>query len=108
MSTEVKITDANFESETSGGVTLVDFWAPWCAPCKMQGPIIARVAERLVGKVKVGKCNVDEEQGLAARFGIRSIPTLIIFDGARETERLIGLQTENMLIEKLNLLTAAA
>ncbi len=108
MSTEVEITDANFNSETSSGVTLVDFWAPWCGPCRMQGPIIEKVAEQLSGKAKVGKCNVDKEQGIASRLQIVSIPTIIIFENGRETERLIGLQTEKVLLEKVNELTATA
>ena len=104
MSTELKIIGSNFDSETSKGVTLVDFWAPWCSPCRMQGPIIEKVARQLTGKAKVGKCNVDEEPGLASRFGIRSIPTLIIFHKGKEAARLIGLQPEHILIEKINAL----
>jgi thioredoxin 1 len=104
MSTELKVTGFNFESEISKGVTLVDFWAPWCSPCRMQGPVIEKVARQLTGKANVSKCNVDEEPGLASRFGIRSIPTLIIFHNGKEVERLIGLQPENILIEKINAL----
>jgi len=104
MSAELKITKANFDSETSREVTLVDFWAPWCGPCRTQGPIVENVAAKMVGKAKVGKCNVDEEQELAARLGIRGIPTLIIFQNGKEVERLIGLHAENVLITKLNAL----
>ena len=104
MSADLKITEANFDSETSRDVILVDFWAPWCSPCRLQGPIIENVAAKMDGKAKVGKCNVDEEQELAARLGIRSIPTLIIFQNGREVERLIGLHAENVLITKLNAL----
>jgi len=102
MSNEVTITDANFDSEIASGVTLVDFWAAWCGPCKMQAPILEKVAEKMSGKAKVGKCNVDEAQGLAAKFGIMSIPTLIIFKDGKESQRFIGVQSENTLVEKLN------
>jgi thioredoxin 1 len=106
MSTELKITTSNFDSETGTGTTLVDFWAPWCAPCHMQGPIIERIADKVNGKAKVGKCNIDEEQTLALKFEIKSIPTLILFQNGKETERFIGLQTENTLIGKINTLLA--
>ena len=102
MSNEVTITDANFDSEIASGVTLVDFWAAWCGPCKMQAPILEKVAEKMSGKAKVSKCNVDEAQGLAAKFGIMSIPTLIIFKDGKESQRFIGVQSENTLVEKLN------
>jgi thioredoxin 1 len=107
MSSEITITDANFSTKTASGVTLVDFWAPWCGPCKMQGPIIEKVAEKMAGKAKVGKCNVDEESGLARKFSIMAIPTLIIFKDGTEAERIMGLQSEEMLVEKLNALTVA-
>jgi thioredoxin 1 len=108
MSTELIITDANFDTETSNGITLIDFWAAWCGPCKMQGPIVEQVAEKMAGKAKVGKCNVDEQQGTAAKFGIQSIPTLIIFKDGKEVERMVGLRTEGDLVEKLDALVAPA
>jgi thioredoxin 1 len=108
MSSEIIITDANFDTETASGVTLVDFWAPWCGPCKMQGPIIEKVAEKMAGKAKVGKCNVDEEPNLSRKFSIMAIPTLIIFKDGKESERIMGLQSEQVLVEKLNTLSAIA
>lgn len=108
MSAEVEITGANFESETGKGITLVDFWAPWCAPCRMQGPVVEKVAEKMAGKAKVGKCNVDQEPGLAQRFGISSIPTLVVFRDGREVDRLIGLQNEKALVNKMNSLITAS
>lgn len=102
MSTELTITDANFDSEVASGVTLVDFWAAWCGPCRIQGPIVERVAEEMAGKAKVGECNVDNAQRLAEKFGIMSIPTLIIFKDGKESQRFIGVQSENVLVERLN------
>ena len=87
---------------------MVDFWASWCSPCIMKGPIVENVAIKMAGKINVRKCNVDEEQGLAIRLGIRSIPTLIIFENGKEVERFIGLHAESVLIEKLNALAAMA
>lgn len=106
MSAEVKITSANFESEAKDGIMLVDFWAPWCGPCRMQSPIIDKIATQLAGKAKIGKCNTDEEPALASKFGVMSIPTLIIFQKGKEAERLIGLQTETTLLEKVKNLIA--
>lgn len=108
MSAEVKITEINFDSETGSGVILVDFWAPWCGPCKMQGPILEKVAGKMAGKTKIGKCNVDEEQELSQKYAIMAVPTLIVFKDGQEIERMVGLQTENTLIKKLNALTIVA
>ena len=102
MSThEVELTDANFDAETSEGVVLVDFWAPWCGPCRTQGPIVKKIADAMAGKAKVGKCNVDETPKSAERFGIRSIPTLIILKDGKEVERFVGVQQEAELVASL-------
>jgi thioredoxin 1 len=101
MSAEIEITDANFNSEASAGVILIDFWAPWCGPCRIQGPIIEKVAEQVGDKAKVAKCNVDENQAIASQFGVQSIPTLIILKDGKEVERMVGVQQENVLVEKL-------
>lgn len=102
MGSEVELTGDNFDAEIASGVTAVDFWAPWCGPCKMQGPILDKVAEQVGDKVKIAKCNIDEAPTVASKLGIRSIPTIVIFGNGKETERLVGLQTEKTLLEKLS------
>jgi len=98
---EIVLTDANFDTEAGKGVVLIDFWAPWCGPCLMQGPIIEKVAAAMAGQVKVGKCNVDEAPKTSERFEIRSIPTLIILKDNQEVERFVGVQREADLISTL-------
>jgi len=97
----VVLTDADFDTKTSKGIVLIDFWAPWCGPCQTQGPIIDKVAIAMSGKVKVGKCNVDEAPKSTERFGIRSIPSLIILKDNQEVKRFIGVQPETELISAL-------
>jgi thioredoxin 1 len=98
---EVTLTDGSFAVETGKGVVLVDFWAPWCAPCRAQGPILEKVAAVMAGKAKVGKCNVDESPKSAERFGVGSIPTLVILKKGKEVARFIGVQQEGVLINAL-------
>jgi len=74
-----ELTDSQFDMTIAEGVTLVDFWAPWCAPCIMQGPILEEVAESVNGQVKIAKVNVDDAGGVAGRFGVQAIPTLPLF-----------------------------
>lgn len=104
---DVTITDSNFESEVlkSDKPVLVDFWAVWCGPCQMQGPIVEDVAKQLVGKAKVGKMNVDENPGTAQKFNIMSIPTIMIFKGGTVVKQFIGVQSKETLLSELNRLT---
>jgi thioredoxin 1 len=98
------ITDANF-AETVGKATtpvLVDFWAVWCGPCQMQGPIVEEVAKQLEGKAVVGKLNVDENPQVAQKYGIMSIPTLIIFKGGQPVKQFVGVQSKDTLVSELN------
>jgi len=95
-------TDGNFETEIASGITMVDFWAPWCAPCLMQGPTIERLAEKYEGQVKIGKLNVDENGSVPQQFGIRGIPTLLIFKDGQMVESFVGVQQEQILVSALD------
>jgi thioredoxin 1 len=103
MMSAIQITKDNFESEVlkSSVPVLVDFWAAWCGPCKMVGPIVDEVAKELEGKAKVGKINVDEEQQLAREFAIMSIPTLIVFKDGQVVNKIVGARSKAELIELL-------
>ncbi len=98
----VKLTDSNFSEEIKSGVTLVDFWAPWCGPCRMVGPIIEEVADEYAGKVKVGKLNVDENQATAGEFGIMSIPTMLVFKDGEPVDKIIGAVPKQQIVAKLD------
>ncbi len=100
---EIEFTDQNFGQEVlkSDKPALVDFWAPWCGPCQMMGPIIDKLAKELEGKVKVGKMNVDENPTTAARYGIMSIPSLKIFKGGQVVKEFTGAQAKETLKNEL-------
>ncbi len=102
----VTVTDANFEDEVvkSSVPVLVDFWAPWCGPCKMIAPILDEIASERNGTVKVAKINVDDSQGLAAKFGIQSIPTLMLFKNGAKVEQMVGARGKRDLLDKLDAL----
>ena len=91
---ELVLTSDNFETEVIGSdiPVLVDFWAPWCGPCKMLGPVISQIAEENEGKIKVGKVSVDDEEDLAMRFGIQSIPTVLLFKSGEVVEQSLGFK----------------
>lgn len=96
--------EKDFKSTITNGVVLVDFNAPWCGPCRFQEPIIKDIAEQFKGQATVREINVDENRETAIRFGIQSIPTLILFKNGEEIKRFIGLQTRKVLsraIEKV-------
>lgn len=90
---EITITNANFESEVlkSDIPVIVDFWATWCGPCRMIAPILAEIAEENAGRIKVGKVNVDEQMELAVKFGIQSIPTLLVFQNGELVNKSVGV-----------------
>jgi thioredoxin 1 len=100
----VILTDANFEQEVLKSATpvLVDFWAEWCGPCKMIAPILDELASEYDGKVKVGKVNIDEYQSIATQYGIRAIPTLLIFKDGEVAEQVVGLRSKRDLKANLD------
>lgn len=100
---EVIITDQNFKEQIleSDKAVLVDFWAPWCGPCKMMGPIIEEVANEIGDKAIVAKLNVDENQNTAETYNIMSIPTIVFFKNGQEVERIIGVRSKDELLAKL-------
>jgi len=99
----VELNDGTFEEAIKSGRTLVDFWAPWCGPCRSQTPIIEALAAKVAGKVAVAKLNVDEAPQTAAKYNVMSIPTLIVFNAGAEEKRLVGLQKEPDLLKALGL-----
>jgi thioredoxin 1 len=93
----VNVTDQNFATETGSGLVLVDFWAPWCGPCKMIAPVLEELDAELGEKVKIVKLDVDDNQETAAQFGVMSIPTLMVFKDGQQVEKTLGFQPKESL-----------
>lgn len=95
----VILNDANFKRTISKGVTLVDFWAAWCTPCKIQGPIVSEIAEEMSDKAKIAKLDVQNNQNAAKTLGIRNIPTIIVFKDGKVFEKFVGVKTKSVLMK---------
>ena len=102
MSNSVELTDATFSSEIENhnGLAVVDFWAPWCGPCRMVGPLLDELAKEYAGKAKVAKVDVDQNQSLAQRFGVRSIPLILFFKDGKVVDQVLGAVPKAQLAEK--------
>jgi len=97
----IELDGTSYEDTVKSGVVLVDFWAPWCGPCKMQTPILEKVAAAVGDKAVISKVNVDESPELAAKYGIRSIPTLILLKDGENKQQFVGLQQEAALVSAI-------
>jgi len=104
MGKYIELTKENFDEVVSKGVSLVDFWAPWCGPCRMIAPVIEELAEDYEGKANICKVNTDEQQEIAVKFGIRSIPTILFFKDGEIVDQMVGAAGKNVFAEKLDAL----
>ena len=102
MGKYIELTNENFEATTKEGVSLVDFWAPWCGPCRMISPIIEELAEEFEGKANICKVNTDEQQELSQKFGVRSIPTIVFMKDGETVDTMVGAASKEAFIEKIN------
>ncbi len=108
--TDITFTDQNFQEEVLNSPlpVLVDFWAPWCGPCKIVGPIVEELAKDYAGKVKVGKLNVDENQNVSSQFGIMSIPSLMLFKAGQPVKTMVGAQGKESFKKGIDEVLASA
>lgn len=97
----IALTKATFQKSIQSGVSLIDFWAPWCGPCRIQLPIVHELADELDGKAAIATVNVDEQAELASQFGIRSIPALLLFKDGKLMEQMVGINQKPVLKSKV-------
>ena len=95
------LTDKNFQHQTKNRLVLVDFWAGWCAPCRMMAPVLNEVATELEGSSHVGKVNIEQYQSLAQKFQVRNIPTMILFKNGKEINRFVGIKSKEFLLQQI-------
>ena len=96
------LSDATFKKQISKGVSLVDFWADWCRPCKIQGPIVSEIADEISDKAKICKLDVQNNQRIAGELGIRNIPTILIFKDGKVVNKFVGVKTKKVLLKGIN------
>lgn len=97
----IELTDQSFEKTISKGVSLVDFWAPWCAPCRMQGPIVNELADEIHDKANICKMDVDKNKKMAGKYGIRSIPTIMVFKNGEMVKQFVGIKPKTTLLKEI-------
>lgn len=97
----VILTDATFKKQIAKGVSLVDFWATWCTPCKIQGPVVSEIAEEISGEAKICKLDVQNNQRIAAELSIRNIPTILVFKNGKIVKKFVGVKTKSVLMKAL-------
>jgi len=102
MGKYIELTNENFEATTKEGVALVDFWAPWCGPCRMISPVIEELAEEFEGKATICKVNTDEQQELSTQFGVRSIPTIVFMKDGEIVDTMVGAASKQAFADKIN------
>jgi len=104
MAKYVELNNSNFEETIKEGVTMVDFWAPWCGPCRMIAPVVEELAEDFEGKATIAKVNTDEEQDIAVKYGIRSIPSILFFKNGEVVDQMVGAASKDAFADKINAL----
>ena len=102
MGKYIELNQTNMDENVKEGVALVDFWAPWCGPCRMLAPAIDQLAEEFEGKAKICKVNTDEEQELAVKFGVRSIPTILFMKNGEVVDTMVGASSKQAFADKIN------
>jgi thioredoxin 1 len=102
MGKYIELTQDNFEATVKTGISMVDFWAPWCGPCRMLAPVIEELATDFDGKANICKVNTDEEQDLAVKFGVRSIPTIVFMKDGEVVDQMVGAASKQAFADKIN------
>jgi thioredoxin 1 len=102
MAKYIDLTEDNFDSTVAEGVTMVDFWAPWCGPCRMIAPVVEQLAEDFDGRADICKVNTDEQQAIAVKYGIRSIPAILFFKDGQVVDQMVGAASKDAFASKID------